>query len=75
MYPGPRAINRRRQQPHESNRLNGRDTQERLHLMYAFGIPYQRGGPYGSRGEVPDPYMLGDPLKPEVGYREKELWL
>lgn len=42
VYPGPSNINERKGKG-RFNRLNGRETSERLSLMYAFGVPYMRG--------------------------------
>jgi hypothetical protein len=65
VYPGPANINERKGKG-RFNRLNGRETSERLSLMYAFGVPYMRGNkipPYrwngmeyeglSSRGKIP----------------------
>lgn len=75
VYPGPANINQRwRSDGKRVNKLNGQYTRERLALMYAFGVPYQRGryiydgiSTYPQKrwektaGEVPDyPYLTHD---------------
>lgn len=69
VYPGPANINERRNGT-RFNRLNGRLVTQRLALMYAFGVPYQRGPVYSrmdyggverlayDAGKIPDyPYF------------------
>jgi hypothetical protein len=74
VYPGPSNINERKKPDgRRFNRLNGQETKKRLELMYAFGIPYQRGNPieFDERmsyaptrynvGEIPEyPYLTED---------------
>jgi len=89
VYPGPSNINERKEPDGKRfNRLNGKETKQRLALMYAFGIPYQRGvrSSYATlivdAGKIPEyPYLTEDDgfatsiKKPEVGYRKHEFLL
>ncbi|SRR6266403_3689557 len=86
VYPSPSNINERKEPGgRRFNRLNGKQSKQRVALMYEFGIPYQRG--VGSRytslavdaGEIPEyPYLTDDDFsisgikKPEQGYRKHE---
>lgn len=75
VYPGPSNINERKEPDGKRyNRLNGEQTKQRRELMYAFGIPYQRGNnvpPYewdgtnyagiSTKNQVPEyPYLTED---------------
>lgn len=88
VYPGPSNINERyRADKKRFNRLNGEKTKQRLYLMHAFGVPYQRGPTYtymtygGSEmlgsdaGKIPEyPYLImPSDEKPEPEYRKHEI--
>lgn len=84
VYPGPSNINERyRKDGQRINKLNGEKTKQRLALMHAFGVPYQRGvvtryyDSYDSRTYkkgIPEwPYLSFDDSKPEQGHRKSEI--